>query len=121
MLGFFIHPQRWLALGFLNHQELGFQLRLPTPEEEPLQTTSQLVDETRDIVPRITAEVPVAVEGDHTQNVGKILDPNGSSPFLMAKLEKTFWDYTFLVGEISCMENKRHVQTPFISASRTAK
>eukprot|EP00434_Breviolum_minutum_P026116 symbB.v1.2.023092.t1/scaffold2090.1/size89944/1 len=30
--------------------------KLPTPEEEPLQTTSQLVDETRDIVPRITAE-----------------------------------------------------------------
>ena len=69
-------------MGFLNHQELGFQLRLPTPEEEPLQTTSQLVDETRDIVPRITAEVPVAVEGDHTQNVfSKIRDPNRSSPF----------------------------------------
>ncbi len=42
--------------------ELGIQLRIPTPEEEPLQTTSQLVDETREIVPRIAAEVPV--EGD---------------------------------------------------------
>jgi len=39
-----------------------------TPEEEPLQTTSQLVDETvRDVVPRTAAEVPVEGEVQEVQ------------------------------------------------------